>query len=221
MFSRKKRSHIQIGLAFAIPILILMFIRTIMQVEQPPAPASVHAYSETSVIQTSEGVTLSTYLPLMAKCFIGLPHMPISTTTSFMGSIAITYPTECTVPQLAGEPIVVEGTYDSIDDGLDIWVLVHVHNNDRFYPQSDDACAGQVIAQNGDTWDVTAYLGALGDSAEWFDIVVVLADAGGTAAFQHKLQEGCSGSFTGMSRAEVEALPITEMDYVPIRTRDS
>lgn len=222
MFGNKNKRFTKIGFAFALPILLLVLLKTTLQIPQLADLSNVvQAQTQSSTIEATGGISLFTYLPMVTKCFIGLPHPPISTTTNFAADVEITYPTECTAAQLAGEPIVVEGTYDNITGGLDIWVLVRVHSNDRFYPQSDNACAGTKITQNNQAWNVTAYLGAPGDPGEWFDLVAVLTDAAGTAEFVKELQSGCNGSFDGIAREDIEKLNITEVDYVPIRTRDS
>ena len=83
----------------------------------------------------------------------------------------------------------------------DIWILVYAPN-DRWYPQSTDACNGSHVQKSGHGWRVPGiFEGELGNA---FDVVVVLANVTASGFFDAKQREWCkAGDYPGFLTIEL------------------
>ena len=85
----------------------------------------------------------------------------------------------------------IQGTYSSIPDGYQIWVVVSIGG--RFYPS-----AKADLLQNG-TWTATAWVGSGPDEdiGKTFGILAVLADPGASGELDKYIQ---AKEWTGLDR---------------------
>lgn len=149
------------------------------------------------------------------RCMV---HSPLANTGQFAAVIDLEAPAafDFLLPQ-AGQPVIVSGVSQNLPVGGGMWLLVRPYGLDKFYPQYNASCADAqpITAEN---WQVTAYLGLPGDLPEWFDIVVIAADADASAMLQAHILTHC-GSDPGLDRETLEMHQITEVGFVTIRTR--
>ncbi|MDD3248025.1 MAG: hypothetical protein PHF18_14430 [Methanosarcina sp.] len=64
----------------------------------------------------------------------------------------------------------ITGTAEYIPTGDEIWIFVHPHTVNKYYPQRSSA-----VIQNGE-WSLSAGIGSESDASKKFDIIAVLAD---------------------------------------------
>lgn len=147
-----------------------------------------------------------------------LVHLPLANTGQFAATVDLFSPTTYDTPTpLAGQPIIASGQSQHLPAGSGVWVLVRPYSLDKFYPQLDGSCAAAqpITAEN---WQVSVYLGLPGDQPEWFDIVVIVTDAAGSALIQNHIQSSC-GNDPGITRSMLEMQQVTQMDFATVRTR--
>jgi hypothetical protein len=112
------------------------------------------------------------WIPLMLL-FLGCPGPK--------AIVKITRPTEA---GLVDQTEMIRGTSKGIPAGNQIWVVVFVQKVGRYYPQNQAAD----IQANGN-WYSIAYIGIPADVGLKMDIIAVLADQQGQAAFAQYLQQ--------------------------------
>jgi len=124
------------------------------------------------------------------------------------GTVTIASPSACTH---VGESLDVTGNYSAnVDEAL--WVLVWARKARLYFPQSRFGGPGPADKSDGD-WTSMAILG---DSGEWFDLVVVAADETASAFFLKWLEDGLkNNTWPGLT---IDDLPagITEKAVVSV-----
>ena len=125
--------------------------------------------------------------------------------------IRITYPLSAATVNVQEN---VAGTAKNIPEGDEIWILVHPHNVNKYYPQRSSA-----VIQNGE-WSLAVGIGSESDAGKEFDIIAVLADSK-TQEEINKYFDDCeeTGKWPGMDkvpdnakeydRITVKRLPVT------------
>lgn len=204
-------------------LLFLLMLSALTQVGHATngkGPNLEEAQSVSLSIQAAKPITSEIYIPVITRCYHDSDRAPLQNTGNFSGTATIYNPTSCTHPIYAETPIIVDGTASLAPD-IDLWIMVYAHGNDRYYPQSDNACAAEKIEVDPfGRWQVVVYLGVAGGPPELFDVVAILTDADGTQTLEDILIEDCNYGFDGMSIPEVEALPVTEVHATTLRTVD-
>lgn len=89
------------------------------------------------------------------------------TPTETQTEINITYPLD---GASVGITESVKGTQKNIPAGDEIWIFVHPHTENKYYPQRSSAAI-----QNGE-WSLSVCIGSESDAGKKFDIIAVLAD---------------------------------------------
>ncbi len=141
------------------------------------------------------------------------------------GWAEIVGPAHCT--EVPGPPAMVEtfGTYSPALEGQALWVLVYPPNR-LYYPQretsklDDGTCQVAAAQARNGRWRVAVSLGREG-VPEQFDIVLVMAEAGGEAdeVFHDWLKTGCeNSSFAGFSLTDLPP-GLVELDAITVHTR--
>lgn len=114
-------------------------------------------------------------------------------------SLTITYPSDNAE---VGIEETVEGTSRNVPKEQAIWIVIHPHGVDRYYPQD---YAAQIKA-NGD-WSSSAFIGIEKDAGKKFDIIAVLTDNEAQDAFRHYLEEcKTKKSWPGLERLPASAV---------------
>jgi hypothetical protein len=146
---------------------------------------------------------------------------PYLNTASYGGTATIYSPAHCSTGHLPEYPIYTSGVYSGIPEGSVVWVLVYAQNG-LYYPQSPNACAVPAPPPNqgGGSWNVDSYLGLQANpEPEWFDIVVVVTDQATSDFLSNWLDTGCPNNFSGIDRAVLSQMNITEKAFITVRTR--
>ena len=166
-------------------------------------------------------VTYTHFLPIVFRNGCpGLSRPRLEGMANFSGVVSILAPQHCTTGFLAETPIAVNGTYTNTPNNTFVWVLVYA-SNQLYYPQSPNACTGEVAYQAAGQWQVPIYLGESGGSPEQFEVVVILADPAASQFLSDHLKEGClNGYYEGIPAADLEQMNITEKRYVSVQTVD-
>jgi len=135
------------------------------------------------------------------------------------GKFKIGTPEHC-ADDLPHTGVQIGGTYTCIpeedEEDLEVWVLVYPTDN-KYYPQSNDACNGEPALFGGGFWSVSGNLGEVPDDI--FDIVVVVTDKGSDASsrFKQYLIDGCNNTYEGIPDCEMPT-DLTEKAYITVRT---
>ena len=135
-------------------------------------------------------------------------------------SAAFSRPADC-ARGLPADGYVASGTVSGDLAGTELFLLV-LASDQKWYPQSPDACAAApadlpAAVQGGEWWS-RLYLGRAG-MPEQFDVVLVATEADGTASatFKQWLRDGCrTGQYPGLLR-----LPsgLTELASITVTSR--
>jgi hypothetical protein len=114
--------------------------------------------------------------------------------------------------QRIDSPALVVGSYDGLDAGTDLWIVVYAGEADRFYPQSHRKRSPATL--HGGRF--TSSMNFAGSKGESYEIMAVLADEAASRSLSSTLRfwdEG--GSYPGLSRNELPS-GLDEKDCVPV-----
>ena len=130
--------------------------------------------------------------------------------------VKITSPKDCSLNLPAGEHIPVEGTYSGNLAGREIWVLLYASSNEKYYPQSTNACKMMPVEASGGRWTTTLF----DLTVEQLDVVVVAINANSEPSqiFKNWLKTTCDTRET--QGIPVSSLPdgLVEMDAITVAT---
>jgi hypothetical protein len=164
--------------------------------------------------------TRTIFLPIAFNNYCQSTRPPLKGIANFPGEIEILTPLNCTTGIGAETPIIASGTYAGTPADVTLWVLAYAPN-DKYYPQSPNACQGEPPYQKDGDWHVPVYLGERGGPPEQFDIVVILTDQATSQFLSNHVKEGCRlGQYVGLSAVQLNQMAITEKDYITVQTLD-
>lgn len=211
----------QISSGFGIILLIMAWCvitwhDTVTAVSTPDNKQSIAS-------QTNNNGATDLFIPLLFNCAAFTNRMTITDTGSFAeADVYFHTPTSCSAPIPAESELTITGTTTlSTSDNLDIWILAYAPNQ-RFYPQSSDACNGEIIQIKPDgTWQVKGFLGSKGGDPEKFELIAIVTDKATSTVFSNKLEDDChTQNYTGYSSAELATYNMTEKMFVVVQTID-
>jgi hypothetical protein len=109
----------------------------------------------------------------------------------------------------------MNGTAKNIPEGDEIWIFVHPHTVNKYYPQRSSA-----VIQNGE-WSLSVGIGSENDAGTEFDIIAVLADAKAQEEINAYF-ETCekTGEWPGMDKIpdnakEYDRITVTRLPITP------
>ncbi len=109
----------------------------------------------------------------------------------------------------------MSGIAKNIPEGDEIWIFVHPHTVNKYYPERSSA-----VIQNGE-WSLSVGIGSENDAGKEFDIIVVLADTNAQEEINTYFAE-CekTGEWPGMdnipdSAKEYDRIAVTRLSVTP------
>lgn len=156
--------------------------------------------------------------PTMWRCSSFRSLKPIRATLS-RGTVALALPEQgSTRPPRTG--FTIAGTYENVSSEHRIWVLIYSASAQKYYPQTQDAAGGwepPPLQPNGGNFSVNGSFGNPPDQPDCYEVIVVVANAAGSAVFKDKLREWTvANDFRGFLENELPLGNIQEMDFAEV-----
>jgi len=96
----------------------------------------------------------------------------------------------------------VTGTSQNLPSGQTIWILLHPHNTQQYYPQDKTQMQNQTTVRTNGNWNTTVYFG-IGNNSDrgvQFDIVAALANPEAQAKLNtYQMTSASEGSWKGLN----------------------
>ncbi len=186
-----------------------------------PAPTGTPTNTPTSTPPPTETFTPTPSLtPTVppTPCPYESVHVPLPQQSTDV-TVTISSPHDCSTVPTTTVPLLISGSYDGDLTGKELWVFVVPEFALDFFVQSAEACDGAPADASGNQWNTLVVLGGPPQS---YDIVVVVAEEGGTAsqAFRARLLEGCQGSLGGYTQQEMSQFDVFEAASITIFKED-